>query len=98
VISQYFTDQFKSQSGKSYTKSVIESKYSEQKKKFVALKTVLSLSGFGIDPASGVPTAPKAVMDAYIEAHPKIAFIFNKPLPNIELLKDLFIGKVFKIL
>ena len=48
-----------------------------RRKKFVALKTVLSLSGFGIDPASGVPTAPKAVMDAYIEAHPKKAFIFT---------------------
>jgi hypothetical protein len=35
------------------------------------------LSGLGIDPASGVPTAPKAVMDAYIEAHPKKAFIFT---------------------
>ena len=68
---QYFTDQFKILSGKSYAKSIIESKYSEQKKKFVALKTVLSLSGFGIDPASGVPTAPKAVLDAYIEAHPR---------------------------
>jgi len=64
---QLFADKFANVSGKQYSKSIIESKLSEQKKKFVALKSVLSVSGFGFNESSGLPMmAPKEVKDSYL--------------------------------
>ena len=91
---QLFADKFANVSGKQYSKSIIESKLSEQKKKFVALKSVLRVSGFGFNESSGLPMAPKEVKDTYLLANPKKSFLFSKKLENLELLRDIFTGKV----
>ena len=46
-LAAFFCRKFANVSGKQYSKSIIESKLSEREKKFVALKSVLSVSGFG---------------------------------------------------
>ncbi len=38
--------------------------------------------------------APKEVKDTYLLANPKKSFLFSKKLENLELLRDIFTGKV----
>jgi len=41
--------------------------------------------------------APKEVKDTYLLANPKKSFLFSKRLENLELLRDIFTGKVVTI-
>ena len=43
---------------------------------------IIDNSGFGIDPRTDAPTAPKSVWDAMIAAHPSAAQFRSKALPD----------------
>lgn len=82
------------ESGVSYTKTQLQSKYHELKTKFMIMKKLKDNSGFGWDEDLKVPTAPAEVWDAYIEKHPSAKQFRNKGLDQYELLEILFDGKV----
>lgn len=55
---------------------------------------VNQLSGFGIDPDTGLPTASEKCWEDFIKAHPKAGRFKTKPFPLFNDLQTLFAGKV----
>ena len=55
---------------------------------------VNQLSGFGIDPDTGLPTASEKCWEDFIKAHPKAGRFKTKPFPLFNHLQTLFAGKV----
>ena len=52
------------------------------------------LSGFGIDPDKGLPTALDKCWEELIKAPPKAGRFKTKPFPLFKVLQTLFVGKV----
>ena len=55
---------------------------------------VNQLSGFGIDPDTGLPTASNKSLEKSIKAHPKAGRFKTRPFPLFLDLQTLFAGKV----
>ena len=55
---------------------------------------VNQLSGFGIDPDTGLPTASEKCWEDFIKAQPKAGRFKTKPFPLFNDLQTLFAGKV----
>ena len=55
---------------------------------------VNQLSGFGIDPDTGLPTASEKCWEDFIKTHPKAGRFKTKPLPLFNDLQTFFAGKV----
>ena len=55
---------------------------------------VNQLSGFSIDPDTGLPTASEKCWEDFIKAHPKAGRFKTKPFPLFNDLQTLFAGKV----
>jgi hypothetical protein len=89
-----FASTFKSKTGKDYSKSVLESKLSDLKKKYVTLMSILKISGMGFKSATGLPFGSDALVEQYCAAHPKSSFAFTTKLDNLTLLEEIFAGKV----
>ena len=87
-------EKFKLKSGVSYTRVMLQNKFSHMKSCYNIFAQLASNSGFGWDDEKGLPTAADDVWERYIKAHPKAAPYRNKPLQYYDELKSIFSGKV----
>ena len=80
------------QTGGSFSKQQCQSLYPKLKADWIAYSAIIGNSGFGIDPETLAPTAPKSVWDTLIVAHPFAAQFRYKALKHFDELDIVFYG------
>ena len=80
------------QTGGSFSKQQCQSLYPKLKADWIAYSAIIGNSGFGIDPETLAPTAPKSVWDTLIVAHPLAAQFRYKALKHFDELDIVFYG------
>ena len=92
VAWQRIVDDLNEQCRGTYTKQQCQSFYPKLKADWTAYSAIVGNSGFGVDPDTLAPTAPKSVWDLLILAHPLAAQFRNKALKNFAELDIIFNG------
>lgn len=75
-----------------FTKQQCQSLCPKMKAEWTVYSAIIGNSGFGIDPITLAPTAPKSVWDTLILAHPTASQFRNKALRHFDELEIIFTG------